>query len=223
MHARVGHAPAPDLEHPVSASASDETTTSAADEPAAGPRKATGSGGAPPALLDDPAVSTAISAHADAEVALVEAKHRLTRAREAVRNALFTAGKRYRDRQLPLPRPDLHRLYWDHRELRTSDLSNAFGISSAELARLAGPAEGYVRCGDCQQVVPMLLDSRTPKPTYGPPVRCSPCRDHHDAREERERQRQHELDLARVAAGESVLERGANPVHGRSPYDERDW
>jgi hypothetical protein len=205
----------------VSATAPDETAASGehspTDDSAPEPPDAAEPAGTPPPLLDDPAVTAAISAHADAEVALVEAKHRLTRAREAVRNALFVAGKRYRDRQLPLPRSDLHRLYWDHRELRATDLANAFGVSSTELARLAGPSEGHGRCGDCQQVVPMLLDSRTPKPTYGSPVRCLPCRERHDAREERERRRQHELELARVAAGEPVLDRGVIPLHGRYP------
>jgi hypothetical protein len=180
--------------------------------------------GHPPALLDDPAVVAAISAHADAEVALVEAKHVLTRARAAVRDALFEAGTRYRDRQLPLPRGDLHRLYWEHRELRVTDLANAFGVNSTELARLAGPTEGYGRCDDCQQVVPMLLDNRNPKPSYAstPPVRCDACRERHDEQQERERQRQHELDLARVAAGEPV-DRDRALIHGRSRYDGPGW
>lgn len=182
------------------------------------------SGESPPALLDDPAVAAAISAHADAEVALVEAKQGLTNARAAVRDALFQAGKRYRDRQLPLPRADLHRLYWEHRELRATDLANAFGINSTELARLAGPTQGYGRCDACQQVVTMLLDSRSPKPTYAssPPVRCDACQDRHDEQQERERQRQHELDLARVAAGEPVDGDGV-PLHGRSRYDGPGW
>jgi AraC-like DNA-binding protein len=180
--------------------------------------------GHPPALLDDPAVVAAISAHADAEVALVEAKHVLTRARAAVRDALFEAGTRYRDRQLPLPRGDLHRLYWEHRELRVTDLANAFGVNSTELARLAGPTEGYGRCDDCQQVVPMLLDNRNPKPSYAstPPVRCDACRERHDEQQERERQRQHELDLARVAAGEPV-DRDRALIHVRSRYDGPGW
>lgn len=212
----------------MSANAPDETTAGdgqrrLTDDPAPEPPHTDERGAAPPALLDDPAVTAAIAVHADAEVALVEAKHRLTRAREAVRNALFVAGKRYRDRQLPLPRPDLHRLYWDHRELRATDLANAFGISSTELARLAGPAEGHGRCDDCQQVVPMLLDSRNPKPSYGLPVRCRPCRERHDAREERDRRRQHELDLARAAAGDPVLDRGVIPLHGRYPADDPGW
>jgi hypothetical protein len=213
----------------VSTSARDEPITHTGERrtaatPATEAPDAATAGQSPPALLDDPDVAAAISAHADAEVALVEAKQGLTNARAAVRDALFQSGKRYRDRQLPLPRGDLHRLYWDHRELRTTDLANAFGITSAELARLAGPAEGYGRCDDCQQVVPMLLDNRSPKPTYAssPPVRCDACRDRHDAQQERERQRQHELDLARVAAGEPV-DRDGPLIHGRSRYDGPGW
>ncbi|MEX1164565.1 MAG: hypothetical protein WEB03_13410 [Nitriliruptor sp.] len=193
-----------------------DEATDAADTPPAPDER-------PPALIDDPAVVAAINAHDEAQVALVEAKHQLTRARESVRIALFNAGKRYRDRDLPLPRDDVHRLYWDHRELRLTDLSNAFGISTAELARLAGPTESYGRCDDCQLVVPMLLDTRAPKPSYGPPVRCAPCQDRHEANAERERQRQHELDLARVAAGDLDHDPGVVRLHGRSPYDGPGW
>jgi AraC-like DNA-binding protein len=175
---------------------------------------------APTALLDDPDVTIAIRAHADAEVALVEAKHELTRARETVRNALFAAGKRFRDRAVPLPQADLHRLYWEHRELRVSDLASAFAVSTTELARLAGPAEGVGTCDDCAQVVPMLLEARTPKPSYGRrPVRCEPCQDRHETRQELERQRRHELELASIAAGEPLPDRGPTPPHGRSAFD----
>lgn len=171
---------------------------------------------APPTLLDDPIVTAAIRDHDAAEVAVVEARHALARAREAVRNALFDAGQPYRDRDLPLPRADIHRLYWEHRELRLTDLANALGISTAELARLAGPTEGHGRCGDCQQLVPMLLDTRTTKPDHEPRMRCEPCRARHDAYLERERRRQHEVELAHIAAGDT----DRDPMHPleRSPY-----
>jgi hypothetical protein len=177
-----------------------------------------------PGLLDDPDVTAAIRQHADAEVALIEAKHELTKAREAVRNALFAAGKPYRDRSAALPQADLHRLYWEHRELRVSDLASALAVSSTELARLAGPAEGIGTCDDCEQVVPMLLEARTPKPPYARrPVRCEPCRERHEAQQERERQRQHELELASIAAGAPLLDRGVTPLHGRSSFGDHGY
>ncbi|MTV27910.1 hypothetical protein FTX61_21200 [Nitriliruptoraceae bacterium ZYF776] len=158
--------------------------------------------GRPTAATSRPAATDAIAAHDRAEVGLTEAKHQLTRARDGLRDALFAAGKRYRDRQLPLPRADIHTLYWEHRQLRATDLANAFGITTQELARLAGPTRGYTSCRACEQVVQVLIDSRSPQHGRGP--LCDTCREQERLREEEELKREHELNLARLAAGMDV-------------------
>lgn len=85
----------PGADHPHPGGRQVIPTTGAADEqpPASGEESL-------PGRLDDPAVTAAVRAHTDAEVALVEAKHELARAREEVRAALFAAGRRYRDQRL---------------------------------------------------------------------------------------------------------------------------
>lgn len=168
-----------------------------------------------PALLADPDVQAALDAHERANVALVEAKQRVAAARDDVRDRLFAAGAPHRDRTSPLPTDDLSRLYWDHAELRPTDLASALGISTTELQRLAGPAERHVRCRICHESVSVAVTSRSQQL---PDVRCQPCLQREAEIAERDRQRDHELELARVAAG---LPPG--PLGYGAYRDDRHW
>ena len=165
-----------------------------------------------PVLLDDPDVAAALAEHERAEVALIEAKQRREAAIGAVRDTLFAAGKRFRDRREPIPRADVSRLYWDHRQLRVSDLAAAFGVSKKELVELAGPRADHAPCMDCKQSVPIMRSSRSNEQH----VRCERCRAAELEHQVREREREHELDLERVRRGEALIPRP-------SPWDYRDW
>lgn len=141
-----------------------------------------------PSLLDQPQVTAAMADRDRADVALIEAKQAVDVARARIRDALFAAGLAYRERRRPLPAAEIHQLYWDHPELRVTDVANAFGVSTSRLVEIAGPRTREVPCPRCGQPRPTTLTSRS-APRYHP---CDDCRRRETEREER---RLHELQL----------------------------
>lgn len=149
-------------------------------------------------LLREPAVAAALDTVRRAEVAVVEAKQAASHARAQLTEALFVACRPYRDGTRPLPQEELHRLYWEHTDLRQGEVAKAFGLTTGRLAELAGPREVDAPCGRCGRAARVLRTSRADRRE----VRCEPC-----GAEQRERERaEHEREVERLRAAREAWE-----------------
>ena len=142
--------------------------------------------------LDEALLSDAIRRLRDAEQVAAAARSRAAVAKEEVALTLFATTEPYREAAAPPPLDTIDHLYWDVRDLRTSDIARAFGLTNAQLTKLVQPRTESAPCAGCGRDVEVRRRSRGDKRD----ARCDACEQAERDRVDAARQRR-ELEMAR--------------------------
>lgn len=140
----------------------------------------------------------AVDAIGAAERRVEEAEQQLRDARERAHRELRLYGNRVQEAGEAPPLSLLRRLYWEHPEIRATEIAFVFGLRHAgQVHKHAGPGTYEAPClGECGRSVQHSRTSRTAPITTWPPGRdvryCATCQVERHAewvRQTRERER----------------------------------
>jgi hypothetical protein len=168
-------------------------------------------------------LETVLAEVSEAVAAVQAARTRMEDARDRAGLAIAGLTRANRAAELPAPRALIRRLYWEHPEVRASDIAALAGLRGAsEVHAVAGPGARMWRCSEPSCTVSELRETKIRSRQWLLP-RDSLCEEHQLTRQRQaERQAREWREEQRREADHYEREREAGRVEVRYVYTYTD-